>query len=1495
MLRAHGRFGGVWRPAMLAGALLVGWLLVAGPSGAADPPQNPIAAENALPGATSGWNEGDWGDDRLEAFADTVSTLPGGRVGLKVSTKPSGLAYELRVFRLGWYGGAGARLMVCLPDPNCSGSKPGITQPAPVMDSRGTVRASNWSETDSFAVGSDWVSGYYVVRLRLLDGSARTTVPLIVRAPANRERVILVQGSHSTWQAYNPWGGKSLYDERSQGGRAYAVSFDRPFDKNNWNVFDREVQLVRFLEREGYDVAYQTGMDTDSDPNSLVGYRVVVSAGHDEYWSKKQRDAFEAARDRGTSLMFLGANTAYWQVRYEDAGRTVVGYKSASLDPETDTSLDTTQFRALIPARPECQLLGIMYQSGTWSSADWGQWRTFTVASEALSASEPWFAATGFSGGATVPFIGHEWDALAPGCSHPAARVFFRYEGGTTRETAHATRYVAPSGARVFAAGTINWSWGLDGYRSPGAIPSAGADVRLQQFTRNVLADLLQPSAPVNYPPVAAATTSTPAPLTGQTVVLTDTSVDQDGSVVARAWDLDADGQYDDGTGTTASVSYASPGDRTVRLRVTDDDGAAATATLALQVTQASAYLGAVTTDGPSAYWRLGETTGTVAADVTGTVNGAYQNGVVLDQPGALVGDANRSVAFDGSNDTVKMNTATALNPTAALSIEAWIKPTAITATGMTVVRKTNQYELTVTSTGRLSLGLWKGGTRTQITSATNAIPTNAWSHIVGTWNGSTAAVYINGVQRGSLAYAGPVASGTSALYVGSSGGAASFFPGQSDEVAVYGTALTAARVDAHYNAAGDLSGPSVTLLSPAAGTTMNTTPNFGGRAGSATGDLGQITVDVYAGTTSTGNPIGSFTTVRHAGGSYSVVATPLAAGTYTARASQMDASGNTGYSVPVTFAVDPSFPATLLVAGDIAACDSAGDELTAPVLDRLAGTVQTTGDNAYMSGTTAEFDSCYDPTWGRHLARTRPGVGDHEYLTPGATGYFGYFGAAAGDPTKGYYSYDLGSWHIVVLNPQCAQVGGCGPGSPQEQWLRQDLAAHQTFCTAAIIDEPRFSSGRSRNEESDSLQVQPLWQALYDANADVVVSGDEHMYERFAPQRPDGTLDTVRGIREFVVGTGGAWNTDIVEVWPNSEVRDDETWGVLRLTLRSTGYDWTFERAAGETFTDSGSTSCHGAPVDVTAPLVTLTGPANGSSASDTTPVFAGAAGTVSGDLPTITVSVYAGSSVSGSLVQTRTATATGASWTVDASPALATGTYTVQASQTDTAGNTGLSSANTFTIAAYASTVLADNPSGYWRFGEASGSTAGNEIAGGLSGTYSQATLGSAGALANDSNTAAGLSGAAALVTIASHSAVDLGGGPFTIELWLKRSRTNQEEIVVAKGTGGYEVRIAKNGFVEFGQGGGKRIAISNVKISDTTTWHHLVVTRDGANAVIFVDAINVTGRVTPQTLSGTGAPLVFGAADGSGFNGWIDEAAVYGTALTAGRVLAHYQAGR
>jgi len=229
-------------------------------------------------------------------------------------------------------------------------------------------------------------------------------------------------------------------------------------------------------------------------------------------------------------------------------------------------------------------------------------------------------------------------------------------------------------------------------------------------------------------------------------------------------------------------------------------------------------------------------------------------------------------------------------------------------------------------------------------------------------------------------------------------------------------------------------------------------------------------------------------------------------------------------------------------------------------------------GDLQYEKGGLDHFRASYAPTWGRLDAIARPVPGNHEYGTADAAGYFTYFGAVAGPGPGGYYSYDIGAWHLIALNSNCGAVS-CGAGSPQERWLRADLAAHPVPCTLAYWHHPRFSSG----DHGDSAATAALWQALFEAGADVVLNGHDHDYERFAPQTPDATSDPTRGIREFVVGTGGKGHRPFRASRPNSEVRDAKAFGALLLTLRPGGYDWRFAAVPGQAFTDVGAQDCHG------------------------------------------------------------------------------------------------------------------------------------------------------------------------------------------------------------------------------------------------------------------------------------------------------------------------------
>jgi hypothetical protein len=271
---------------------------------------------------------------------------------------------------------------------------------------------------------------------------------------------------------------------------------------------------------------------------------------------------------------------------------------------------------------------------------------------------------------------------------------------------------------------------------------------------------------------------------------------------------------------------------------------------------------------------------------------------------------------------------------------------------------------------------------------------------------------------------------------------------------------------------------------------------------------------------------------------------------------------GTTPTPIPI-----PAAPQTFVGAADIGWCGNSAPEQTAKLLDGIGGTIFAAGDLAYFSGTAQEFHDCYDSNWGRHRARTRPVPGNHERVT-NVTPYFNYFGFQAGTTTLGYYSYELGDWHIVALDswPSAVATG-------EAQWLQDDLASSSAKCTLAYWHYPLFSSGMN---QADGAGMRDIWRILYNNNADVIVNGHEHFYERFAPQDPDGRPDSRAGIRQFIAGTGGANLYDFVTVRANSEVRIKAN-GVLKFTLSSGTYQWEFIPIPGSTGgADSGSGTCH-------------------------------------------------------------------------------------------------------------------------------------------------------------------------------------------------------------------------------------------------------------------------------------------------------------------------------
>lgn len=336
------------------------------------------------------------------------------------------------------------------------------------------------------------------------------------------------------------------------------------------------------------------------------------------------------------------------------------------------------------------------------------------------------------------------------------------------------------------------------------------------------------------------------------------------------------------------------------------------------------------------------------------------------------------------------------------------------------------------------------------------------------------------------------------------------------------------------------------------------------------------------------GNPVSGAPVVLAASGSGVTLtqpsaptdATGVAVGSLTASTTGTKTVSATVAGVAVTqtasvSVVSAGSSVTFVGAGDIADCGSTDDEATAALIAAMPSTtpVFVLGDNAYPNGSTKDYANCYDPSWGAFKSRTHPSAGNHEYNTSGAAPYFAYFGAAAGPSGLGYYSFDLGAWHVIVLNSNIASDAG----SAQDVWLRNDLATHSNKCTLAYFHHPLYSSiGGTGSGGAAISSVRRFWDDLYAAGVDLVLNGHRHVYERIAPMKPDGTADPVNGIRTIIAGMGGESGGDLTNIFPLSEVREGRTFGVLKLTLRSTGYDWQFIGVPGSTFTDSGTNSCH-------------------------------------------------------------------------------------------------------------------------------------------------------------------------------------------------------------------------------------------------------------------------------------------------------------------------------
>jgi len=442
----------------------------------------------------------------VEGYASQVSVAPGEQLELHVGATPEA-HYRIEIYRIGWYGGSGGQLVTCLP--GCGEDEQAQSRPITSPDPETGENHAGWPVTDVLPIGSDWRSGCYLAKLVLTSGDQAgksTGVPFIVRAPEGSRSAVLFVLPVNTWQAYNDWGGLSLYSDPHP---AVKVSFDRPYATSDDQV-TLDYPIVRFLDQFGYDVEYVADTDVDADPGRLTRHRLVVVGAHSEYWTKAMRDGFEAARGIGVNLAFLGGNSVFWQIRYADAGRRVLEeYRSAITDPNPNPRQKTVRWRDDPVNRPECTLVGLQWQ-GADNNSDPGD---HVYAVSAANLTDPWFRDTGFKAGDSVKAaVGREWDSVAPECHGrtPPLTVLFHYQGhrtprkpGVWTSTYHSTdadmvRYQAPSGAIVLAVGSIGFGWSLTGSADGSPVangvtdPDRPPDPRMQRFMRNAFAELTQ-------------------------------------------------------------------------------------------------------------------------------------------------------------------------------------------------------------------------------------------------------------------------------------------------------------------------------------------------------------------------------------------------------------------------------------------------------------------------------------------------------------------------------------------------------------------------------------------------------------------------------------------------------------------------------------------------------------------------------------------------------------------------------------------------------------------------------------------------------------------------------------------------------------------------------------------------------------------------------------------------------------------------------------------
>jgi hypothetical protein len=804
--------------AVLAALQLTALTATVTPS-SADVTPNPIVTENAKPG-TDNWRidlepSDDW-NKQIKGYASAPSVNIGDPLDLYVTVNPV-QTFKIEIYRTGYYGGLGGRLLRRVTD------VAGVKQPDCPLDPATGLTACAWTSSYHFTVPDTWVSGIYLAKLTNAAGFQNYIV-FVVRDDA-RPSDILLQQSVTTYQAYNnypndvppgspsgskPQTGKSLYEYNSSDvvlgtgqTRAAKVSFDRPYsnDDGAGDFLDWELYYVRWVEEQGYDVSYTTDVDTHAAGARLLSHKAFLSVGHDEYWSKEMFDAAVAARDGGVNLGFFSGNSVYWQVRFEPSGagaanRVMVCYKSVALDPVNGPTT-TVKFRDPPVNRPEQTLMGAMSTGVQPNGA-------LPAAHVVRNAGNWVYANTGVMENETIPgVVGYETDRYVNTYPAPVSvpgtyqllstSPYAASPSGT--DYANVSIYQAGSGAWVFDASSIEWSWGLYNYNTQ------YADPRIQRMTANVLDRFVTAGGP---PPPAAPTGLTATPLSDTQVALawTDNASDETGYVLDRS-DTPT---FDTVTSEVLPANSTSLTDTVeqsdvyyYRLRAArDTDNSPYTPTAAAST---AAYRDLVRTS-PAlvGQWRLGEQSGTVVKDGSSHgYDGQYQNGPTLGAPGAIAQDADGAVQLNGSTQKASLP---ALPSMGDFSIEGWSYLTNAGAANSALYGTNGKARILVRPGGGASsayASVWLAGTEYALQPSGTQSNINTWVHWVLTRSDTTLRLYRDGVllaQRADLPSGEPAdVSG----WIGAQGGNAYYFGGRVDEVAVYSSALSTSDVVDHY------------------------------------------------------------------------------------------------------------------------------------------------------------------------------------------------------------------------------------------------------------------------------------------------------------------------------------------------------------------------------------------------------------------------------------------------------------------------------------------------------------------------------------------------------------------------------------------------------------------------------------------------------------------------------------------------------------------------